>query len=151
MATKYSTQYDQAYITKPFSALKPNEQAGRVRCAYAKYSFSADLAAADVINMFKLPKGARIVDAILKTPDLDASGGTLDVGYDSGLNGDETADPDGLFVDVDVTSAALTRMLVGAAAHFRELLDEVNVQITIDGDTDATSGDVFLAVFYVLD
>ncbi len=133
---------------------QPNERGGKVRCLYDKFTVSADMAAADIIHFGKIPKGARVLEVVLKSADLDASGGTVDVGWAAGAGGVETGDADGFLDDVDVTSADTFKMtddLANAAGLYKEFSEEVDVIVTTDGDTDATSGDIELCVWYVLD
>jgi hypothetical protein len=79
MATVYSVQKTNWDQTVPKDNLKPNEQHGRVRIAYATYEASS-LASGDVIEMFNLPDNARVLDGYLLYDAL-ASSTTLSVGY----------------------------------------------------------------------
>lgn len=151
MSTKYSSQMTKA-LASPQQLIEQGDVAGRVHLAYAEYDLAGDLAAGDVIKMLKLPQGARVVDVILASADLDASGGTLDVGWEA--NGTDAADQDGFLAVVDVTSAITTNMLAASengAGHFVQFSAETQVSITTVGDTDATSGKIKLAVLYALD
>lgn len=124
---------------------------GRVRCSYDEYTLTADLSANDVIKMGRIPKGARLVDYYLDFDDL-GTGGTLDVGYNGGDNGDETADPDGLIDGEDVnTAAGQRRAAKGDAALFKKFADNVDLEVTVATDTTATSGTIRLAAYYTFD
>jgi hypothetical protein len=153
MSSKYAIAETSLRLSPPDYA-KPNERGGRLRVLYDKYTLTADLAAADVIYFGKIPKGARVVDVMVKFADLDASGGTIDVGYDGGTNALETSDPDAFMNDADVTTADTfwsSDNLANAPGIGHEMLDEVNITVTTVGDTDATSGDIEVFVLYVLD
>ena len=79
MATVYSVQKTKWNQNVPAEAIKTNEQGGRIRVAHAVYEASS-LASGDVIEMFNIPNGARLLEGSLAH---DALGGstTLSVGY----------------------------------------------------------------------
>lgn len=77
--TVYSAQKTQWNQNNPTERIKTNELAGRVRIAYATYEASS-LSNGEVIEMFNLPNGARIVGGSLGYDALGAST-TLSVGY----------------------------------------------------------------------
>src|ERR1044072_7859009 len=79
----------------------------KVRVLSDKYSLPADTASANIIKMGKPPKGARVFDFRLIFADLDASGGTLDIGWAASSDAAEAADDDGFGANVDVTSAGV--------------------------------------------
>ena len=66
-----------------------NEIGGRVRVAYGVYEASS-LASGDVINMFRLPQGARIIEGSLSHDALGSST-TLAVGHAAYTNSGGTA------------------------------------------------------------
>lgn len=158
MATKYGTYSSDRLEDVPSTKIPADVQHGRIRIAYDEYTFTADLAAADVIHMGLLPKGARVVGYWLKADDLDASGGTLDLGWaasseTSGGSAVEAADDDGFLSNVDVTSAITIghqdqENMTGLGKKFSA---EVAIQVKIEGDTDVTSGTLKTCVFYVVD
>ena len=78
MATVYSAQRTNA-LASPVVNNKANEMGGRVRIAHGTYEASA-LASGDVIEMFTLPNGARLIRGSLAYDALGAST-TLSVGY----------------------------------------------------------------------
>ena len=77
MATVYSAQRTNTRAN-PTVKNKANELAGRVRIAHGTYEASA-LASGDVIEMFVLPSGARLIEGSLAHDALGAST-TLSVG-----------------------------------------------------------------------
>jgi hypothetical protein len=95
MATVYSTQRTNSRAT-PVVMNKTNEMGGRVRVAHGVYEASA-LPADDVIEMFRLPDGARILTGSLAHDALGAST-QLSVGHDD----------EGYPVTVTLTGAAAT-------------------------------------------
>ena len=88
MATVYSAQRTNSRAT-PAVMNKANELAGRIRVAHGTYEASS-LASGDVIEMFTLPDGARLLEGSLAH---DALGGssTLSVGYAAHTNSAGTA------------------------------------------------------------
>ena len=79
MATVYSIQKTKWDQNVPSEKIETTELAGRVRVAFAEYE-AASLAINDVIQMFNLPNGARIVSGRLAHDALNSST-TLSVGY----------------------------------------------------------------------
>ena len=73
----YSVQKTKWSQNNPTERVKTNEQAGRLRVAYATYEASAEQA---TIEMFNLPNGARIVAGYLGHDALGSST-QLAVGY----------------------------------------------------------------------
>ena len=73
----YSVQKTKWSQNNPTERVKTNEQAGRIRVAYATYEASAEQS---TIEMFNLPNGARIVAGYLGHDALGSST-TLSVGY----------------------------------------------------------------------
>ena len=88
MATVYSTQRTNARAV-PSVKNKANELGGRVRVAHGVYEASS-LASGDVIEMFILPDGARIISGSLAHDALGSST-TLAVGHGAYNNADGTA------------------------------------------------------------
>ena len=78
MATVYSTQRTTLTQDDPSGFVQANELAGNVRVAYGTYEASS-LASGDVIEMFALPNGARILQGQL-AHDAMGSSTTLSVG-----------------------------------------------------------------------
>lgn len=154
MATKYGVN-----ATKRANQAIPDlesqgERNSALKVAYDEYTLTADLAAADIIKMFKLPSGARVHNIVLYFDDLDASGGTLDVGWEANLV--DAADADGFLAVVDVTSAGLVDMIddqptrPGVFKKFDQLGGDTQISVATVGDTDATTGTIKLAATYAI-
>ena len=79
MATVYSTQRTTLTQDDPSGFVKANEMGGEVRVAHGTYEASS-LASGDVIEMFALPNGARILQGQLAHDALGSST-TLSVGF----------------------------------------------------------------------
>ena len=88
MATVYSTQRTNNRAT-PVVMNKANELGGRIRVAHGVYEASS-LASGDVIEMFILPDGARLLEGSL-AHDAMGSSTTLSVGYAAHTNAAGTA------------------------------------------------------------
>ena len=88
MATVYSTQRTNTRAI-PAVMNKANELGGRVRVAHGTYE-AASLASGDVIEMFILPDGARLLEGSL-AHDAMGSSTTLSVGYAAHTNAAGTA------------------------------------------------------------
>ena len=89
MATVYSVQKTKWDQNVPSEKIDTTELAGRVRVAFAEYEASS-LASGDVVQMFNLPNGARIVSGRLSHDALNSST-TLSVGYAAHTNAAGTA------------------------------------------------------------
>ena len=89
MATVYSVQKTKWDQNVPSEKIGTTELAGRVRVAFAEYEASS-LASGDVVQMFNLPNGARIVSGRLAHDALNSST-TLSVGYAAHTNAAGTA------------------------------------------------------------
>ena len=101
--------------------------------------------------MMKLPKGARVLDAVLVTDDLGTTG-TLDVGWEA--TADEVADPNGFLNAIDVNSAAAINKMSTTAGYpgmLKQFSAEAQISITASQATTATTGTIELVVYYVVD
>lgn len=154
MATKYGVNATKRANSTIPSLESQGETNSPVKVAYDEYTLTADLAASDVIKMMKLPSGSRVHNVIFYFDDLDASGGTIDVGWEANLV--DAADQDGFLAVVDVTSAGLVDMIddqptrPGVFKKFDQLGGDTQISLTTVGDTDATTGTVKLAIEYAI-
>ena len=155
MATYYGANATKRANQAIPALIGPGEVAGRLRVAYDSFALSADLVGGtDTIRMMTLPAGARVHNVQLYFDDLDASGGTLNVGWEASADAVESASAAGFLSAVDVTSAGLVDMVDDqptVAGMFKQFSAPVQVTIAPSGDTDATSGNIKLAVFYTTD
>lgn len=133
------------------------EQHARVRIIYDKYTLLADaVGGTDSIAMGGLiPAGARILDVHVKCADLDASGGTLDIGWQASADGVHVADPDGFMTVIDVATAADVFKMsdddASPVGMFKKFTSPVQPAIAFTGDTDATTGDIEICIYYTVD
>lgn len=153
MATVYSAQRTNTRAT-PAVMNKANELGGRVRVAHGTYEASA-LASGDVIEMFVLPDGARLLEGSLAHDALGAST-TLSVGYAAHTNAAGTA--------VSASAAAYKAAAASTSAQKVDVLatlalgsgsetdtNEDGVAITVTMGGAAGTGTIELTVKYVVD
>lgn len=126
MATVYSTQRTNSRAT-PAVMNKANEMSGRVRIAHGTYEASS-LASGDVIEMFILPDGARLIEGSL-AHDALASSTTLSVGYAAHTNAAGTA--------VSAAAAAYKAAAASTSAQKVDILATLALGSGTETDTDA--------------
>lgn len=120
------------------SKLDAGQNYGLLRVLYGSYTVdSADeFGTSGLVRMFKIPAGARLIDAEVS---MEASGATgiFDVGWaaSTALDPDtgsalEAADPNGIFEQVDPGAAAVTRqkMVATVPGYMKRFTAEVEVQ-----------------------
>jgi hypothetical protein len=105
--------------------------------------------------MMKLPKGARILNATLKSADLGTTG-ILNVGITASADALESADADFFFAALDVKTAAINKSMTGIGTTIEgvhhKLLGDVTVVIVPTENTQAATGaKLSLSVEYVLE
>ena len=153
MATVYSTQRTNSRAT-PAVMNKANELAGRIRVAHGTYEASS-LASGDVIEMFTLPDGARLLEGSLAH---DALGGstTLSVGYAAHTNAAGTAvsaAPAAYKAAAASTSAQkvdiLATLALGSGTETDTNEDGVVITVTMGGA--AGTGTIEVTIKYVVD
>lgn len=153
MATVYSTQRTNSRAT-PVVMNKTNEMGGRVRVAHGVYEASA-LAADDVIEMFRLPDGARILTGSLAHDALGAST-QLSVGHGAYNNADGTV----VALDADEFKAAASSASAAKADIAATLAlgsgieidaDDAGYPVTVTLTGAAATGTIELTVLYVVD
>jgi len=155
MATLFGVEATKILNQQPTEPVDVGTIGGVMRMHYDKFNLSADLSTNDIIKMNDLlPKGARVIDAMVKYSDLDASGGTIDFGWAVSSVSGEAADENGFIEAADVTSADTIKASdnqANAAGIGKKFTESVQPQIKIEGDTDATSGSIETFIWYVMD
>ncbi len=154
MATVYSIQKTKWNQNVPSEKIDTTELAGRVMVAHAEYE-AASLASGDVIQMFNLPNGARIISGRLAHDALGSST-TLSVGYAAYTNAAGTAVS--LSAAAYKAAAASTSATAVNAANTIALgensvvdanKDGLPVSVTMGGA--AGTGTIQLTMMYVVD
>ena len=154
MATVYSVQKTKWNQNVPSEKIETTELAGRVRVAFAEYE-AASLAINDVIQMFNLPNGARIVSGRLAHDALNSST-QLSVGYAAHTNSAGST----VALDADAYKAAASSASASAANVANTIAlgensvvdankDGLPVSVTLTGAV--ASGTIQLTMFYVVD
>lgn len=140
MATTYTSNYAASTY---FAA---GHGAGNdVKFATGSYALTAALVVDDIIQMVKVPAGATVFDILMKVPDLDTGGSpaiTLDVGY----GGD-----DDYWVAASTAGQAggLVRATAATAAPLTFTSeDTIDIHVDTAPATGATTGTIYLTVFY---
>ena len=154
MATVYSVQKTKWNQNVPSEKIETTELAGRVRVAFAEYE-AASLAVNDVIQMFNLPNGARIVSGRLAHDALNSST-QLSVGYaahTSSAGSTVALDADAYKAAASSASASAANVANTIALGENSVVDAnkdgLPVSVTLTG-ADA-SGTIQLTMFYVVD
>ena len=126
MATRYSVQRTNTRAT-PITKNPANAMGGRVRIAHGVYEASS-LASGDVVEMFTLPDGARLIEGSL-AHDALASSTTLSVGYAAHTNAAGTA-----------VSAAPAAYKAAAASTAAQKVDILATLALLSGTVTDTGG-----------
>jgi len=154
MATVYSIQKTKWDQNVPSQKIDTTELAGRVRVAFAEYE-AASLAINDVIQMFNLPNGARIVSGRLAHDALNSST-QLSVGYaahTSSAGSTVALDADAYKAAASSASASAANVANTIALGENSIVDAnkdgLPVSITLTGAV--ASGTIQLTMFYVVD
>jgi|TARA_R100000654_G_scaffold17389_4_gene36426 hypothetical protein len=153
MATVYSTQRTNSRAT-PAVMNKANEMSGRIRVAHGTFEASS-LASGDVIEMFIMPDGARLLEGSL-AHDAMGSSTTLSVGFAAHTNaaGSAVSASAAAYKAAAASTSAqkvdiLATLALGSGTELDANEDGVPVTVTMGGA--AGTGTVELTIKYVLD
>ena len=149
----------------PLKLIPQGEQNGRVKVCFDTYKGAVALN--DVIGMMKLPKGARIVEAVLNHASLGAAGlfkvgfeGTVYKATRDGSDPTVTLDSGSIITHSTKNEAICKAMttIAGQAAQNAKLVDAtgketVEAQVVVTCTEAPTNADVELelAVYFVID
>lgn len=154
--TFYGVNETTAYQTIPNGKIPPGEQAGRQRVMYDKYVLAGSaLETDDVILMGRIPKGARILDCVVKSGDLGGTG-TMDIGYAASADAVEAVDVDAFFNDLDLSGAAISCSMIGHAQTgvglFKKFAAECQLTLTPAASFTQTTGvQIEVVIAYVME
>lgn len=136
---------------EPRTLLQPNEN-GRLYRAYFSVTFAGTESAGDVIQLQKLPKGARVVGGKIIHSDLGTDV-NLDIGYEDADDSDTNVDDDAFTATVlDLSSAGSQDFALAVVGDFgRELPAESWLTGTLvdGGSYSASSGTIEGYVDYI--
>lgn len=161
MANFYGVNATKLLVDVPQAKAAPGEVSGGLKVIYDKKTFTAALTTSDALYMGALiPKGARVLNVVVKSADLGTTG-DLNIGWaasEEKVAGTavELADADGFFAALDVNAVADGYSLVGStfgnsAGLLKKFAAAVQVVIVPSENTTATSGDIEIAITYVVD
>lgn len=157
MATFYGDQFAAAFNTDPSSNWLPGDLSGEKKVLYFEYTLPATPPSLnDIIKLGKLPKGARVYEAVISTPDL-GSAGDLTLGWSAATDGGtELVDIDGFLTLFDANAAADTvfmshQMNAGGAnpGFLKKFASNVDVELHAAEAWTATSGVIKGYIEYV--
>lgn len=139
MATLYGVNHTKKYIDNPAEKVIAKQELGKSRWVYDSVVLAAELAVNDIVKLMKLPKGAKILNAIVKSPSLGTTG-ILDLGIEA--NGVEAADQDFFVASADAGGQAVQKSAHAslAAGTFAELSAETQVVLKCTEASDAGTG-----------
>lgn len=153
MATVYSAQRTNTRAN-PTVKNKANELGGRVRIAHGTYEASS-LASGDVIELFVLPDGARLISGFMANDALGAST-TVSVGYAAHTNAAGTAvsaSAAAYLAATSTSSAAKTAILatlaLGSGSEVDANANGMTVTATMGGA--AGTGTIEVTIMYAVD
>ena len=141
MATVYGVNYTKQFVNIPSEKIPKGEQYGRVHVAYDSYVASDAIAINTLVNLMKLPAGARVLQCTLTYDDL-GSAGVIDVGT--------SADQDAFIAAADVNSAAGASQMDNEAGNLALYSSETQVIAKVTTATTA-AGTIKFAIQYVID
>lgn len=157
MATKNGTNAALVVLNPP-SLIEQGEKTGRMRVHYDEFVLTAALATNDLINMGGLlPAGARVMDVIIDSPDIDSStAATLTSGWAASADGVEAAQSAGFISSIDVHTAGKTQAMSAllqtvVPGKFKKFASPVQPQIKVTNGGDAVTGTIRQAIYYVVD
>lgn len=142
MATTYTSNY-----AAPGYFAAGHGCGNDLKFATGSYALTGALVVNDVIQMVKVPAGATVLDVLLVAGDLDTGGSpalTLHVGYGG--------DPDYWVVSSTVGQAGgLARASAATAVPLTFTAeDTIDVLVAVAPATGATTGTIYLTVYYTM-
>lgn len=156
MATAYygvnATLRDQ---TVPAAKCGVGEVNGRMRVAYDEWAVpAAAITISSTVDLFEIPKGARVLNAFVSAPDQGTTG-TGKLGWLVSDDALEAADDDALITSIDFkTNAASTQgcnTSARPAGIGHKMLAKVRAQLTITEAFDAGTGTISAWCTYIVD
>jgi hypothetical protein len=142
MATLNADNYAKS-IAVPQEQLPIGDYSGKVRVLREEITLEAELAANDLILCSKLPQGARIVDALMKSPSLGTTG-IIQLGI--------SGDVDYFIASHDAGGAAAASRMANEAGLLEKSEDEVQPIIKCTEASDAGTGKkIQVLISYVLE
>lgn len=152
LGTVYGANYTKAFNSNPPVMVAQGESGAKVKCLQDSYTLpTAVIDVGDVVKLgaLKLPKGAKVVDAIIACASLGTTG-ILKLGYEA--NGVDAADDDAFISSADAGGqAVMQHPNAGCAGIFKTLGAETQVVLGCSEISTNNNVKIDVAVFYVLD
>jgi hypothetical protein len=148
MATLYGKYATKRDVNLPADKIPGKDNGNSLKFYYDEFTLSAALSTNDIVNLFKLPAGGRVVDMGYDSPDLDSStNAAITIGWAASADGVEAASSAGFFASQDVHTSGKTGLMSAAlqstvAGKLKEFASEVQVQVKVTAGGDATSGTI---------
>ncbi len=141
--------------TVPSGKVGVGEERGRVRVAYDEWAVpGAVIAISSTVDLFEIPKGARVLNAFCAAPDQGTTG-TGKLGWLASDDAVEAADDDGLIAAIDFkANAACTQgAVLGslAAGLGKKFTAKVRAQLTITEAFDVGTGTIKCWALFVIE
>jgi len=156
MTTLYSVNYNKAYEIAN-AVVGAGEFHGKVHVMYDTYVYSAALTLADRIYLTKLPAGARVLEAVLRSTTTSGAG-KFNLGHLANEEKDGTtiSEDDNAFIDALDPTAGTATSVMSATANLAGLgivfADAAQLFIEVDtAGTTATDGTLTAIITYVVD
>ena len=130
------------------------DQGGKVKHVYDSYTLpGVVLASADIIELFKLPENARVLEVIASGPSLGTTG-IIDIGWAAGADSVEAADANGFISALDLGGAAAIKKMTDAqsnAGYLKKFEEPVVIQAVCTEVSTATAVKLSFSIHYVID
>lgn len=158
MAVKYGVNATKRLVNSPADLAEEDQSLGRVKCIFDSYTLTAALSQNDTIELGCLiPAGARVLRAMVHcSASMDASGGTIQLGWKASADAVESADADGFIPSVAFAGGVLTVYSgsadTSAAPGILKLFSSaVQPVLLVDhsGGLDSTSGTISMCIEYI--
>lgn len=139
-----------ATLIRANKKVAPGEVNGHSKHMYEEYTFPAEAANADTLDLgAPLPKGARVLSCVLKAPDLGGTG-TVDVGHVTNAAGE--AGVAAGFISAADTSGQASQTSGSGASIGKKFSAETQVRLTFTGVTASATGKVIQVwLSYIVD
>lgn len=152
MAEFNGSNYKKIFVDVPSSQLNVGEFSGKVRCLSESFICEQNVyAIGDLINVgAKLPKGAKVIEAMLISPSLGTTG-IMKLGFLA--NGIDAADDDAFIASADAGGQAVKALMpAGAAALGKKFEADTQAQIKFSEASDAALGlEIKVLIQYILE
>lgn len=139
-------------ITSPVQKIDKGELNGKTKNMYDSITLDAELALNDEILLPNLPEGARVIEAIIKSPSLGATG-ILSLGHKAGVT--EVEDDNAFIPAADAGGQAVVEKMsgtLGNVGHFKKFGETVQLFAKCtEASAAGTGAKIEFLIQYVVD